>query len=95
MTHYNQSYMDSHQVSVISGQSPVEWHHAIYKRNKNIPELNAKENLLPLTHDEHLWFEAHGYEARCRAWLMKCQEFGLEHMTRWHDELPMKTKERF
>ena len=86
--------MYAHSSSVLSGRGPVEWHHAIYKRNKSIPELNAPENLLPLTHDEHEEFDT-GYSGRCRAWRMKCEEFGREHMIAWNESLPLISKENF
>lgn len=94
MNNYNQDYMHNRSCA-ICGKRPVEFHHAIYRRNKNIPELNEPENLLPLCVVHHKIFEAGGYEYRCRAWQMKVDEFGFEHMTDWHEKLPMKVKERF
>ena len=95
MNGYDQEYMYAHPGSAISGRGPVEWHHAIYRRNKNIPELNAPENLLPLTHDEHVEFHEQGRSGKCRAWLMKCEEFGHDHMVAWNESLPMICKENF
>lgn len=95
MKGYNQAYIESHQTCAMSGEYPVEFHHCLYKRMKRFPELNAPENLLPLTKKWHAIFEAGGYEYRCKAWQMKVEEYGAQHMTDWHDKLPMKVKERF
>jgi len=95
MSHYNTAYMASHTACMSCGRAGDDWHHAVYRRMKSVPQLNEPENLLLLCKACHAEFHETGYSGRCLAWLMKCQEFGLEHMTRWHDELPMKTKERF
>ena len=91
---YNQDYMHNRSCA-ICGIQPVEFHHCLYKRMIRFPELNEPENLLPLCVVHHKIFEAGGYEFRCKAWQMKVEEFGFEHMTDWHEKLPMKVKERF
>ena len=95
MNGYNEEYMYSKTSCSVCGRGGVEFHHAVYHRNKNIPELNAPENLLPLCKRCHAEFHAEGYSGRCRAWRMKCEEFGWGHMNEWHIGLPMIAKERF
>ena len=95
MSGYDEAYMYSKQSCEMCGRGRVEFHHAIYRRNKSIPELNAPENLLALCNNCHAEFHAEGYSGRCRAWRMKCEEFGREHMVEWHEGLPLVAKENF
>lgn len=95
MNQREREYRWANYASAISGRGPVEFHHCLYHRMKSVPELNCPENLLPLTKAEHAEFHAEGYSGRCRAWRMKCEEFGRQHMIEWHESLPLVCKENF
>jgi len=92
---YDQEYMIENPACAICGRQAVDAHHCLYGRNKGIPELNVVENLLPLCRACHAELHAEGYEGRCRAWKMKCEEFGHDYMVNWHERLPMIAKENF
>ena len=88
-------YRYAHYSCAVCGRGHVEFHHCIYHRMAEVPELNCPENLLAVCKRCHAELHAEGYSGRCRAWNMKCKEFGVDHMRQWHEGLPMKTKERF
>jgi hypothetical protein len=92
---YDNDYMNAKIYCEMCPAHGDDWHHGIYKRNKKIPQLNSKENMIYLCKEHHRLLESMGYEGRCFVWKVKCIEFGEEHMRQWHEELPMKVKEHF
>jgi len=79
---------------VFQSHEDLHAHHAVYGRDKRIPELDQPENIQLICHKCHA---EHGYLSgwfmRCMAWTEKI-DLGYR-MQEWHDNLPMLIKDEF
>lgn len=80
------------------GRDGEEAHHCLYgaKRGKHpVPELDMPENLqLVCRIDHHITGRAKSWENKLDYWKWACDFYGHDHMVRWHENLPLKIKEK-
>lgn len=67
-------------------------HHCLFGRRTDFPELDAKENRVPLTHYQNITREFDNIDGRKMFWAMQCKRYGKPHMIAWLRALPPKIK---
>ena len=73
-----------------------EAHHCLYGKKKGICELNLYENLqLVCRLDHHITGKAKTWENKVNYWRWACSWYGVEHMIKWHQGLPLIIKEHY
>ena len=75
------------------GQNAEDLHHALIGRMKGRPELDVRENALPVCKNCHRY--ADGYLMRNRAYNILCDELGQDRVDKWLDSLDFVTGEKF
>lgn len=72
-----------------------EAHHCLYGKKKGITDLNAYYNLQLVCRSCHKHTgKALTFENRLDYWKWACQFYGHEIMVKWHEDLPLKKKEK-
>lgn len=72
-----------------------EAHHVLYGKRKGIAELNQYENLQLVCRSCHKHTgKALTYENRMGFWEWACGFYGHDRMIAWHNDLPLKYKEK-
>ena len=72
-----------------------EAHHCLYGKHKGIKELNMDENLQLVCRACHKYSGgAKTYDNKIDYWYWACEFYGYNRMVRWHNNLPLKVKER-
>jgi hypothetical protein len=72
-----------------------EAHHCLYGKKKGVSELNDYENLQLVCRSCHKHTgKALTYKNRLKFWHRACEFYGKKHMVKWHENLPLKIKEK-
>jgi hypothetical protein len=73
-----------------------EAHHCLYGKKKGICELSLYENLQLVCRSCHKYTGAvKTWENKVSYWKWACSHYGRGHMIAWHQDLPLKIKERY
>jgi hypothetical protein len=69
----------------------TELHHALIGRRKGVKELDCEYNYMCVCHECHAG-SADTQIVKSWFWMVQCERYGFETMTKWIKSLPLKLK---